>query len=258
MKKDFFLGREKMVTYLSEMVISNDDVTVSLYLTPGLTREQIENEVNAVTRINKSPDLIETIISSTTGACLFIGTRTTLVLPPFPIKESIIFQGLEISILESSLKTNFLIGVILLRLGAYAVAVCHGETIVQSKVGTGLVHSRHRQGGSSAQRFRRHREKQIETFLTRVCEHIKNCMGLYIEKFDYTVFGGATTTIELLDKQCPVLRKMKGRSLPPLLDIPDPRQYVLESAIRRIWSSYVIEWHDEDNPILGRHTGRLT
>lgn len=38
----------------------------------------------------------------------------------------------------------------------------------------------------------------------------------------------------------------EGEILPPLLDIPEPRQAVLEKAVRRVWSSSVIEWRDDE------------
>jgi peptide subunit release factor 1 (eRF1) len=128
------------------------------------------------------------------------------------------------------------------RLGAYAVGLTHGERLVASKVGTGLVHSRHRQGGSSAQRFRRRREHQIDEFLSRVCERVQQHVGEDLKGADYVAYGGARTTIELLKKECPVLQRLEERELPPLLDIADPRQPVLEAAATRVWSSRIIEW----------------
>ena len=63
---------------------------------------------------------------------------------------------------------------------------------------------------------------------------------------DFVVYGGAQTTILLLRKQCPFLARLEGAILPPLLDIPEPRQAVLEKAARRVWSSSVIEWRDDE------------
>jgi hypothetical protein len=36
--------------------------------------------------------------------------------------------------------------------------------------------------------------------------------------------------------------QLKTPVLPPLLDIPDPRQAVLEKAVSRVWSSTVVEF----------------
>ena len=57
------------------------------------------------------------------------------------------------------LHKEFILGLIIVRLGEYGVGVFQGENLLSSKVGTGLVHSRHRQGGSSSHRFERHRDK---------------------------------------------------------------------------------------------------
>ena len=169
-----------------------------------------------------------------------------LVLPPFPVAEKYIAGGYEVAPLRALLQRDFTVAVVLVRLGAYAVGVCQGEKLVSSKVGTGLVHGRHRQGGSSQHRFERHREKQIEYFLTRVCTHAREHIEPHARSLDYIAYGGAWTTILSLTKQCPFLKQFDDRTLPPLLDIPDPRQPVLESAITRVWSSTVIEWRESE------------
>jgi peptide subunit release factor 1 (eRF1) len=168
-------------------------------------------------------------------------------MPPFPIEERVIFSGCEVGILKSMLREDRDIAVVLVRLGAYAVGVCSGERLVASKVGTGLIHSRQRQGGSSSQRFRRRREKQIEQFLIRVCEKVDEHVGSRLERIDFVAYGGARTTIELLKKRCPILSRLEDRQLPPLLDIGDPRQPVLDAAVKRIWSSHIVEWRADDD-----------
>lgn len=246
MKHEFSLGREKMLDYLEGIQKKRPDTGSTVYIPPGLSGAQITAELAPVIAGNKRPVIVEVVQESKTGACVIADDGITVILPPFPVKQPLIFQGREISILDNALKREALIAIILIRLGAYAVGVCRGDTIFHSKVGTGLIHSRHRQGGSSAARFRRHREKQIETFLTRACGHVKENLGPYIDVAEYAVFGGARTTIELICKACPALQQLEGRQLPPLLDIPDPRQYVLEAAVKRIWSSRVIEYREEE------------
>jgi peptide subunit release factor 1 (eRF1) len=131
------------------------------------------------------------------------------------------------------------------RLGTYAIGVSGGENLVSCKTGTGLVHGRHRQGGSSAHRFERHRDKQIEYFLTRVCQHIREQWEPHAKTLDYVVYGGAWTTMQLLQKRCPFLERLATPALPPLLDIPEPNRSVLETAVKRVWSSTVMEWRED-------------
>jgi peptide subunit release factor 1 (eRF1) len=109
------------------------------------------------------------------------------------------------------------------------------------------VHARHKKGGSSQARFARHREKQIEQFLDRVCSHMREHIEPHARSLDYLVYGGARTTILSLRKRCPLLNQFEDRTLRMLLDIPEPRQIVLEKAIDTIWATDVIEWC-EDKP----------
>jgi hypothetical protein len=50
-----------------------------------------------------------------------------------------------------------------------------------------------------------------------------------------------------LRKRCPFLSQFDDRILRMLLDIPEPRQAVLEKAIGTIWSTDVIEWCEDNH-----------
>jgi len=220
----------------------------SLYLPSGLPLQEVGNLLEkALDPQAIPPELAELAAASKTGAVIFGSpSQTRLVVPPFPIRAEYLARGYVVEPLSSLLKRKFRVALILIRLGAYAIGFSEGESLVASKVGTGLIHGRHKKGGSSQQRFRRHREKQIEYFLTRVCGHIQEHLKPHASTLDFTVYGGAQTTILLLQKQCPFLAKLDGEILPPLLDIPEPRQAVLEKAVRRVWSSSVVEWRDDE------------
>jgi peptide subunit release factor 1 (eRF1) len=173
-------------------------------------------------------------------------TLTYLVLPPFPIAEEYVTDGYNVEPLRSLLDRDFLIALVLVRLGSYSIGICRGTELLDSKTGTGLVHARHKKGGSSQARFARHREKQIEQFLIRVCGHVREHIGPHARSLDYLVYGGARTTILLLRKQCPFLSQLDNRVLRMLLDIPDPRKPVLEKSVSTVWSTDVIEWREGD------------
>ncbi len=238
------LSRVKTLDFLGELENAPRDETRSLYLPPGLPPAEIENYLENMTGPpDIPPELPGLAGTSKTGAVLFLGSgHGCLVLPPFPMADKSLVNALATEPLHLLLKRNYRIALVLVRLGAYAIGICDGETLTSSKVGTGLVHGRHRQGGSSAHRFERHRDKQIEYFLTRVCQHAREHLEPNARELDYLVYGGARTTILLLQKRCPFLGQFENRTLPPLLDIPDPRQAVLETAISRVWSSTVVEW----------------
>ena len=246
--EQYFLSRLKMIALLTEMGATGDTGAKSLYLPPGLSPQEIEGSLAEVFTPQAVPDgLAKLTADSKTGICLYRGTvRKFMVLPPFPVTEKALFNGYNVTPLLSRLRTDFKIAFVLVRLGAYAVGVCRGETMVNSKVGTGLVHGRHKKGGSSQGRFKRHREKQIEYFLGRVCARIQEYIMPEAGSLDYVVYGGAWTTLQLLESQCPSVKQLAKPTLPPLLDIPEPRHAVLLAAVKRIWSSYLIEWSEDE------------
>lgn len=246
--KRFHLGKSKMLGFLDELA-ATEGKAVSLYLPRGTPQARVENllgKVFAATAI--PPDMAEAIDGSRTGAAFFWSPpQTHLVLPPFPIDEEYITDGYDVRPLRSLLSHDFLIALVLVRLGAYSIGICRGTELIDSKTGTGLVHARHKKGGSSQARFARHRGKQIEQFLVRVCGHVREHIEPQARSLDYLVYGGARTTILSLRKQCPFLSQFDDRILRMLLDIPDPRQAVLEKAVCTVWSTDIIEWCEDDS-----------
>lgn len=88
--------------------------------------------------------LVPKITSSETGAAvILVGETVHLVLPPFPLKEEARYDGLELSPLRRLLTQEYTIGVVLLRLGRYAVGVFRGERLVSYKTGTRYVKGKH-------------------------------------------------------------------------------------------------------------------
>ena len=245
--KRFFLKRVNMIAFLDELE-ADTNTAKSLYIPPGLSLSEVDNLVKKAIDPQAIPaDLPELAANSATGAVIFWGPpQKCLILPPFPFTEEYFTHGYDVEPLRSLLKHDFKIALFLVRLGAYAIGLYHGESLVDSKVGTGLVHGRHKKGGSSQQRFQRHREKQIESFLDRVCSHIQERIVQQARTLDYVVYGGAWTTILSLQKQCPFLQQFDNRTLAPLLDIPEPRKGVLETSIGRVWSSSLAEWYDDE------------
>lgn len=243
----FFLSRAKMLGFLDELESAHSTAR-SLYIPSELSYPEVEDLLRELLKTPEiAANMTELAVSSATGAVIFWGpSRKCLISPPFPITEKYSTQGYAVEPLRGLLRHDFTVALILVRLGAYAVGLCRGESIIASKVGTGLVHGRHKKGGSSQQRFQRHREKQIESFLNRVCCHINEKLESQARTLDYLVYGGARTTILSLRKRCSFLQQFDNRTLASLLDIPDPRQAVLETAAKRVWLSNLVEWYDEE------------
>ena len=243
------LNRAKTLDYLQELASITGGKAAKFCLPPHLS----PNETQGVCNIGDIPEeihahFIKAAAGSATGCyVLWSAGQKCLVVPSFPTAETQVIQSLDLAQIRAQLQKELVIALVLVRLGSYAIGVSKGETLLTSKVGTGLVHGRHRQGGSSAHRFERHRDKQIEYFMTRVCQHAREQIEPYARSLDYIVYGGAKTTILTLQKQCLLLGRLQTPELPPLLDIPEPRQAVLENAVTRVWSSTVYEWRESQD-----------
>lgn len=221
------------------------DGALSVYLPPEMTANAVGAQFDGLTTEPPlPPDVAQLAADSPTGAVLFWGTpRRLLIRPPLPISDGkIIANGYDTEPLRRHLQQEATIAAVLVRLGRFAVGVWRGEKLLSSKTSTGLVHGRHRKGGSSQRRFERHRQQQSHDFLDRACGHARDQMEPHLAELDYLVYGGARETIRSLRRQCPFLSRLAVPELPPLLAIPDPRRSVLEDAIVEVWSSAVTEW----------------
>ncbi|MDH4367256.1 MAG: Vms1/Ankzf1 family peptidyl-tRNA hydrolase [Dehalococcoidia bacterium] len=235
-----------MLDFLDKLALT-ESKAISLYLPQGTTQDRVENLLwKVVPASAMPPDVAAVTANSQTGAALFYSPlQMYLVMPPFPLSEEYVTSGYDVGPLRSLLVQDFLIALVLIRLGAYSIGICQGTELLDSKTGTGLVHARHKKGGSSQARFARHREKQIEQFLTRVCSHVREHIEPHARSLDYLVYGGARTTILSLRKQCPFLSQFDDCILRMLLDIREPRREVLEKAVSTVWSTDVIAWCED-------------
>lgn len=243
--KKTLLGRLKTLDFLGEVDAKNGEAARSFYFCRGMSMSEIERQLEKVVSPDALPEVAELVLNSKTGAIIFWGSELKcLVIPPFPITDQRDFTGYEVKPLLGILQSDFTIALVLVRLGAYAIGICRGDSLLDSKAGTGLIHARHKKGGSSQKRFQRHREKQIESFLIRVCGHIREHLEPRLRSIDYLVYGGARTTILSLQKRCDFLHQLDNRVFTHLLDVPEPRRVTLEAAIGRVWSSNVFYWEE--------------
>lgn len=238
------LTKIRLLHLLDELKANSIEIG-SLCVPPKSSKIAIEGLMQTIADMETMPeDISKHIADSQTGAILFWGPRHRyLVMPPFPLNEERVSNTCEIEPLRSLLQKELLIGLVLVRNGAYAIGVVKGEELLSSKVGTGLVHSRHRQGGSSSHRFERHREKQMETFFTRVCGHAREQLEPYTRQLEYVIYGGTRETLLEFRKQCHFIRQFDKRTLDLLLNIREPGLSGLQEAIQEVWSSRVVQWN---------------
>lgn len=219
-----------------------DGSQISIYIPPRSLPGQIE-EILRESHGEFPSDLVELAANSKTGGVLFWGEQhRCLVLPPFSVEQRPLSIGLDVVPLSSLLQRELTLALILVRLGSYGIGVFRGEELVSSKVGTGLVHSRHKKGGSSQGRFKRHREKQIEMFFSRICGHVRERVEPHLERLDYVIYGGERNTLLSFRRQCRFLHALDDRTLDTLLNVRKPGRQALEAAIGDVWCSELIEW----------------
>jgi hypothetical protein len=140
--------------------------------------------------------LVMKAAASPCGGFVYVADdRVRLVIPPFPVGETVIYAGCETAPLLALIGADWRVGIVLVHLGSYAVGLCrHGE-ILSSRLGTGLVHGRTRKGGSSSARFQRRRHNQAREFLDRVCLRAREHLFAEGEKPDFLAFGGPRQTV---------------------------------------------------------------
>jgi hypothetical protein len=123
------------------------------------------------------------------------------------------------------------VGVLLVRLGGYAVGVFSGSPprLASSKTGRRLVHGRSAAGGWSQHRFARRRENQAAAALAAAADAAAGIFARYgPDALDAVVLGGDKRSIAGLRddaRLAPYLGRAEGR----FLTVPDPSQGVLSN-----------------------------
>jgi len=235
-----------MLNYLDNIVKTTGDSQVfTIYIPPGLAELDIIYFLKTTRITFPEKEIIERAQYSETGAVLFWSdSYKCLIKPPMLSREKAIFPGYCIEPLYKLLSTDYFIGLVLVHLGSYAVGVCRGEEILSSKVGTGLVHGRQRQGGSSSKRYLRRRENQVDEFLDKVAYHVNEQLSPYSQELNFLVYGGPRQTVLQLKKKSSFLLRFEDNLL-PTIDVRYIRRSILETTIKRVWSSYIIEWYQK-------------
>lgn len=124
------------------------------------------------------------------------------------------------------------VGVLLVRLGGYAVGVFDGPRLMVSKVGARPVHGRSAAGGQSQQRFARRREGQARVALAAAADTAARILVPEVDALEAVVLGGDRHALDT------VLADRRLEPLVPLiaqwhLDVPEPRRAVLDDMPRR-------------------------
>jgi hypothetical protein len=127
------------------------------------------------------------------------------------------------------------VGVLLVRLGGYAVGVFTGSPprLTASKTGSRPVHGRSAAGGWSQHRFARRREKQVNEALQAAADAAATVFKDV--RLDAVVLGGDRRAMAGLTED-PRLKDYLAKATDRFLTVPDPRLAVLRDTPKAFWA----------------------
>ena len=176
------------------------------------------------------------------GAARIELTREEIVVrPPFGLRLDGEYDRIHLAPLFEALAQDHVVGVLLVRLGGYAVGVFEGERLVASKVGSRFVKGRHKKGGSSANRFRRRREEQVRALIGEAAETAIAVLEPWRGRIEFVAFGGDRRAIaEVLDTT-PRLGWLSERAIARFFPVSRPRHETLRRLPYDLYGAEVVE-----------------
>jgi hypothetical protein len=178
-----------------------------------------------------------------TGAAIFwdgVGAKH-IVLPPFPIAENKVSVGkLDASVLYEVLERRYVIGVVLVAWGSYALGIFDAGNLLAWKAGTGYIHKKHSKGGRSQKRFARRTEEQKKDFLRRVGNRVEERFGSFAP--DYIFFGGNRLILNPLIQESKYLQTKVSKISPRNLHVRYADREALANSLAEINKSLVFSF----------------
>lgn len=173
-----------------------------------------------------------------TGLALLLGERRAIAIcPPFPLSVDARRDGMDAAPLRRLLRAEFVVGVVLLRLGRYAVGVVRDERLLASKTSARYVKNRHRAGGQSQRRFERSRERLVRELYDKTCETARTIFAPF--ELDYIMLGGEGGTLKGFAQRCRCMRQFGGKALARRLAVDQPNQKALNGIAFEVYKSRV-------------------
>jgi len=163
-----------------------------------------------------------------------------VVVPPFPIEEDGVAETFDPGDLLRLLDTRPTVGVVLIRLGRFAVGVVKGDKLVATKTDTRYVKNRHRAGGSSQRRFMRSRDRLIRELYDETCQVTHRILTPYENDLDYIMMGGERQTVNGFVNRCEYVQRLDATKLSRRLDVEKPNQRALEGIADEMWKSRIL------------------
>ena len=194
---------------LDELAAGTDrDATSSVYVAPGDTPDRAA--MAATGWAAHLADLGDAVLR---GGCGLVGLRSgdqgLLIAPPFPVSETFLAMDWDDEPLRRILDGEYTVGVVLVRLGRFSVAVFRGGELVEAKTDSRYVKGKHHAGGTSQLRYTRVREGQIKRLYDKVCEEVRARLAPPAARLDHLVLGGERFTLNGLLKECTALAALQ-------------------------------------------------
>ena len=219
-------------------------VASSLYLAPGDRPDAL-----AMAATGWAAPIEEQGEAALRDGCGLVGLRADgrglLIAPPFPVAETFLTTDWDDGPLRRILDADCTVGVALVRLGRFSVAVFRGGELLDSKTDSRYVKGKHHAGGTSQLRYTRVREGQIKRLYDKVCEEARARLMPPAARLDYLVLGGERFTLNGLLKECPTLAALQPVTLKRRLNIRDPKRDTLPQVAAMLTESRV--WTMEFN-----------
>src|SRR6266487_1174269 len=155
-------------------------------------------------------------------------SEAIIVRPPFGLAHEHEYGLVYLAPLFEALAEDRIVAALLVRLGGYAVGVFDGERLVASKVGSRFVKSRHKKGGSSANRFRRRREEQARALIEKAAQVAMRVLEPWRGRIEFVALGGDRVAIKEVLAANPQLDWLAERAVKRFFAVPDPRLRELE------------------------------
>ena len=226
---------------LDELAVDAGDGASSLHLAPGDSPDP-----SAMAATGWAAPVAEFGESVTRDGCGLVGLRAgdrgLLIAPPFPVAETYLSTDWDDEPLRDILRADFDVGVVLVRLGRFSVAVFRGGELLDSKTDSRYVKGKHHAGGTSQLRYTRVRDGQIKRLYDKVCEATRtHLLPPAAAQLDYLVLGGERFTLNGLLKECPALASLQPITLKRRLNIRDPKRDTLPQVAAILTESRVWE-----------------
>ena len=166
---------------------------------------------------------------------------TLTVTPTFGIRHEGDYDRLVLEPLLEALGADHTVAALLVRLGGYAVGTFEGERLVASKVGSRFVKGRHRAGGSSANRFRRRRERQEGELVEEAAAEAARVLTPWQEKIEWVALGGDRGATRRVLAARADLAWMQPLALERFFAVPQPRRRILDEFPYELYAAKVVE-----------------